>query len=137
MKLLEEENDFQQAEEGDMTDDELNELLARNDEELAIYKQIDEDRTKLELQVWRQNGNKGPAPPRLVHEDELPELYQQDYPVKNDLEEEANEDIGRRPRQRNPVHYDDGLTEEQFLQVRSPLPPSFHFFPGSPLATLC
>ncbi|KAL1968999.1 hypothetical protein VTN77DRAFT_833 [Rasamsonia byssochlamydoides] len=92
----------------EMDDDDLNEIMARSEEELAIFQRIDQERNK--------NDPYGPGRPlpRLMGEDELPDIYlTEDNPVENEVEEYA----GRGARERKVTRYDDGLTEEQWLMA--------------------
>ena len=57
------------------SDDELNEIIARNDEELEVFKAEDEKRQRLESQLGRS---------RLIEAGELPKVY-----MALDDEEEA------------------------------------------------
>jgi len=102
------------AEAGDqeeMDDEELNMILARSEEELLVFQQLDEQRFKDPLY--------GTAPgckrfPRLMAENELPEIYLSEG---NPVEEEPETILGRGARERTKVKYDDGLTEEQWLMA--------------------
>ena len=97
------------ANEEEMDDDELNMITARSDEELAIFQRIDEERAR-DPEYGPEKGKK----PRLMEEDELPDIYmQEDNPVADEIEEMA----GRGARERTRVKYDDGLTEEQWLMA--------------------
>lgn len=115
--MLEADNeDEDEEEEGDLNDDELNEILARGDNEVSRFKEIDEEREAKDREVWKAQGWTGDKlPDRLIQESELPPLYQQDFDQVN-LPDEATDDepLSRR---RNVVHYDDGLTEEQFMRA--------------------
>jgi ATP-dependent helicase STH1/SNF2 len=75
---------------------------------LAIFQKIDEDRAK--------NDKYGPNRklPRLLGESELPDIYMND---DQPVEEENDEPTGRGARERTRVKYDDGLTEEQWLEA--------------------
>ncbi|KAL1957692.1 hypothetical protein VTO42DRAFT_5669 [Malbranchea cinnamomea] len=98
----------QAGEQDEMDDDDLNEIMARSEEELALFQQIDAERIK--------NDKYGPGHkyPRLMGEDELPEIYlTDDNPVTDEVEELA----GRGARERKVMRYDDGLTEEQWLMA--------------------
>ncbi|PYI10015.1 chromatin structure-remodeling complex subunit snf2 [Aspergillus sclerotiicarbonarius CBS 121057] len=93
----------------EMDDDDLNDIMARSDDELVVFQQIDKDRQK--------NGQYGPGHkyPRLMCEDELPDIYlTEDNPV---TEEADVEYAGRGARERKVTRYDDGLTEEQWLMA--------------------
>jgi len=59
-------------------DDELNEIIARNDAELELYKRIDEEREEAEQEAWQAKGKDGSKPPRLISTEELPENYRTD-----------------------------------------------------------
>ncbi len=95
-------------EQEEMDDDDLNDIMARSEEELTLFQQMDRDRI--------QNDEYGPGHtlPRLMCEDELPDIYlQEDNPVPEEVEEYA----GRGARVRTVQRYDDGLTEEQWLNA--------------------
>jgi ATP-dependent helicase STH1/SNF2 len=103
-KLLEEEKDKGNEEENDNLDDaEINEILARNDDEIDIFEQIDLERA-------REDNLRGT--PRLMIDDEVPQVFKEDMSVHLEEKEESS---GRRVKKR--VIYDDGLTEEQWLQA--------------------
>ncbi|KAG0677380.1 RSC chromatin remodeling complex ATPase component [Pichia californica] len=103
-RLIEEEKDKNnEAEIENFGDEEINEMLARNENELEVFHQIDVERA----QDDKLRGNA-----RLVSDDEVPEVFKEDMSVH--LEEK--EDTGGR-RVTKKVVYDDGLTEEQWLQA--------------------
>ncbi|KAM3966517.1 LOW QUALITY PROTEIN: ATP-dependent helicase brm [Aphomia sociella] len=101
-----------EEEENEVPDDDLiNEMIARSEEELEIFKQADIERKKTETQS------------RLIDESELP-----DWLVKNDDEVVCNkgqgwnyldedETLGRGSRQRKEVDYTDSLTEKEWLKA--------------------
>ncbi|XP_045541964.1 ATP-dependent helicase brm [Papilio machaon] len=101
-----------EEEENEVPDDDLiNEMIARSEEELEIFKQIDIERKKTESQS------------RLIEESELP-----DWLVKEDDEVVCNkgqgwnyldedETLGRGSRQRKEVDYTDSLTEKEWLKA--------------------
>ncbi|XP_013144254.1 PREDICTED: probable global transcription activator SNF2L2 [Papilio polytes] len=101
-----------EEEENEVPDDDLiNEMIARSEEELEIFKQIDIERKKTESQA------------RLIEESELP-----DWLVKEDDEVVCNkgqgwnyldedETLGRGSRQRKEVDYTDSLTEKEWLKA--------------------
>ena len=93
----------------EMDDEDLNDIMARSDEELAAFQAIDRQ---------RQTTDKyGPSQryPRLMSEEELPDIYvAEDNPVTEDTELEVS---GRGARERKITRYDDGLTEEQWLMA--------------------
>lgn len=93
----------------EMDDDDLNEIMARSDEELILFQKMDQERNKTE-----QYGP-GHRYPRLMGEEELPDIYlAEDIPTtKAEVEEVA----GRGARERKITRYDDGLTEDQWLMA--------------------
>ncbi|KAL8692173.1 MAG: hypothetical protein Q9218_002750 [Villophora microphyllina] len=98
----------QLAEQEEMDDDDLNQIMARNDGELEIFQALDEERAR--------DPAYGPnrSLPRLMGEDELPKIY---LAEENPVVEEVEEYAGRGARERTRVKYDDGLTEEQWLMA--------------------
>ncbi|KAF2176801.1 hypothetical protein K469DRAFT_645313 [Zopfia rhizophila CBS 207.26] len=107
--MLESAEAAESLEQDEMDDDDLNMIMMRSDEELETFQQMDRDRSK--------NDVYGPGRPfpRLLGENELPDIYvNDDNPVVEEIEE-AN--FGRGARERTRVKYDDGLTEEQWLEA--------------------
>merc|ERR1712000_573867 len=99
-------------EQEEMDDEELNEILARGDNEKAIFDEMDKERA-LDPVYGRKAGTK--AKPRLIQEDELPEIYMNEG---NEDEQETEEIVlGRGARERTRVKYDDGLIEEQWVMA--------------------
>ena len=109
--LLETADLAESGEQEEMDDEELNMVLARNEEELAIFQKIDEERNRDPI-YGTAPGCKGV--PRLMTEDELPEIYLHEG---NPAEEENEVHLGRGARERKQIRYDDGLTEEQWLMA--------------------
>lgn len=108
----EEQNDVDEEEEVD--NEELNEMLKRSDTEMEVFERIDAEREKEELEIYRRKGGRGHVPERLIQEEELPDIYRDDdlYPdVVQQIE------LGRGQREKQSVVYDDGLTEDQWLNV--------------------
>ncbi|KAL8815489.1 MAG: hypothetical protein Q9223_005370 [Gallowayella weberi] len=98
----------QLAEQEEMDDDDLNQIMARTEDELNLFQKMDEERL--------QDPDYGPGRPlpRLMAEDELPQIYlREDNPAPEEVEEYA----GRGARERTRVKYDDGLTEEQWAMA--------------------
>ncbi|EHK41123.1 hypothetical protein TRIATDRAFT_207565 [Trichoderma atroviride IMI 206040] len=107
--LLETADMAESGEQEEMEDEELNMLLARNDDELVTFQKLDEERQKESI----YGGPRGK--PRLMGEDELPDIYlNEGNPIEDDAEEII---LGRGARERTKVKYDDGLTEEQWLMA--------------------
>jgi ATP-dependent helicase STH1/SNF2 len=106
--MLESAEAAEQLEQDEQDDDDLNVIMMRSEKELEIFGQMDRDREK--------NDEYGPNKkyPRLLGESELPELYMSE---DNPVVEEVEETRGRGARERTRVKYDDGLTEQQWLEA--------------------
>jgi ATP-dependent helicase STH1/SNF2 len=98
-------------EQEEMDDEDLNLILARSDKEVEIFRQMDEERYKNPIYGTGPNSKRVP---RLMAESELPEIYMSDG---NPISDEPEEIKGRGARERTRVKYDDGLTEEQWLNA--------------------
>ncbi|KAK4705515.1 hypothetical protein P7C70_g683, partial [Phenoliferia sp. Uapishka_3] len=105
----------EEVEEDDELDDAeaLNEAIARSDEERALFTKMDAQRRASEEAAWRAGGKSGNLPERLIQEHELPEVYRMEH-VSQVIEDEIFDDGARRVRTQ--VQYDDGLSEEQWLE---------------------
>lgn len=100
----------------ELDDEELNEILARNDHEREVYRKIDEERNAA------CPYGKGRKFDRLLSDAELPEMYTESYIEKEAIKEAQvlkvdYSNYGRGARERREVHYDDGLTEEQWVEA--------------------
>ncbi|KAI9805124.1 MAG: hypothetical protein M1825_000958 [Sarcosagium campestre] len=106
--LMESAEATETIEQEEMDDDDLNLIMSRSDDELELFKKMDEERER--------DSPYGPNKdlPRLWSEAELPDIYlAENNPVVEEIEEYA----GRGARQRTQVKYDDGLTEEQWAEA--------------------
>jgi ATP-dependent helicase STH1/SNF2 len=108
--LLETAEAAESLEQEEMDDDDLNMILARSDAELEKFREMDAVRDK---DPTYGSGSKNRVP-RLMAENELPEIYMSDG---NPISDEPEEIKGRGARERTRVKYDDGLTEEQWLNA--------------------
>lgn len=96
-------------EQEEMDDDDLNLIMMRTDDELKVFQDIDQKR------LIEDRYGPGKVLPRLMGESELPDIYMND---DNPVVEETDEgNFGRGARERTRVRYDDGLTEEQWLEA--------------------
>ncbi|CAD0099100.1 unnamed protein product [Aureobasidium mustum] len=95
-------------EQEEMDDDDLNMIMMRSEDELKLFQQMDRDRYK------EQKYGPGKKFPRLMSEAELPDIYVNE---DNPIEEIVEVAMGRGNRERAKVKYDDGLTEEQWLEA--------------------
>ncbi|KAM7286817.1 transcription activator BRG1 isoform X1 [Ixodes scapularis] len=109
--LTQDEND--EEEENEVPDDEtINEMIARNEEELELFQKMDIDRRRDEARCIKRK-------PRLMEEDELPKwLLKDDAEVERLTNEEEEDKIfGRGNRQRKEVDYSDALTDKEWLRA--------------------
>ncbi|KAF5361681.1 hypothetical protein D9758_007383 [Tetrapyrgos nigripes] len=113
--ILNDDQEEENEEAGDMNDDELNALLARSDEEAEIFRKMDMQRERDVLETWRAAGNRGKPPLPLIQLEELPECYQTDEPFEGKDMEEVVE--GRGQRRRNVVSYNDGLSDDAWAMA--------------------
>jgi hypothetical protein len=81
-------------------DEHLNEVIARNEEEFALYMKMDKERKEQEQEMWRKAGNKGAPPPRLMTDEELPDWIKVDPEAEDQLQS-----YGRGQRERPEVSY--------------------------------
>ncbi len=98
-----------------MNDEEINEIIARSDEEAHIFRDMDIKRERDAQEAWKAAGNRGKPPPSLMQLEELPECYRTDEPfvIKADFDEME----GRGHRRRTVVNYNDGLSDDQWAMV--------------------
>lgn len=107
--MLESAEAAESLEQEEMDDDDLNQIMIRNENELEIFQEMDRDRIA--------NDPYGPGKKygRLIGESELPDIYlNEEGPA---VEEKDDTPVGRGARERTRVKYDDGLTEEQWLEA--------------------
>jgi SNF2 family DNA or RNA helicase len=98
-------------------DTQINQMLARTDEEFVAFEQMDRERIRQEKEEARRCGRSAPRP-RLMEEDELPEWLKVDLAVA--LEEKREDERygrGRRTRNPNVVYNIDDLSEEAWLKL--------------------
>lgn len=91
----------------ELDDDELNELIARNEKETEVFKGFDEARI--------QETKNASYATRIMNEQELPYIYKED-PETLLKKEEVVAEYGRGNRERKTPIFDDNLTEEQWLR---------------------
>ena len=106
--MLESAEAAESLEQDEMDDDDLNMMMMRDDSELLTFQQMDKE--------WARTQKYGPDKkfPRLLSEAELPEIYMNE---DNPVVEEIEYNLGRGARERTKIKYDDGLTEEQWLDA--------------------
>ncbi|KAI5970402.1 snf21 [Candida margitis] len=86
-----------------LDDEELNEILARSEQERELFTKLDEER--------KQHDQYGQH--RLIEKDELPKIFTED--ISHHFEKNT-EELGRM-REKKRVMYDDGLSEAQWLKA--------------------
>ncbi|CAI4391806.1 ADE_G0025750.mRNA.1.CDS.1 [Saccharomyces cerevisiae] len=112
-RLIESETNRDDDDKAELDDDELNDTLARSADEKILFDKIDKERMNQERADAKARGLRVP-PPRLIQLDELPKVFRED--IEEHFKKEDSEPLGR-IRQKKRVYYDDGLTEEQFLEA--------------------
>jgi ATP-dependent helicase STH1/SNF2 len=113
--ILEADQEEDNEEAGDMNDDEINEMIARSDEEASLYRDMDIRREREANEAWKAAGKRGKPPPPLMQLEELPECYRTDAQFEVKEDDEGPE--GRGARRRTTVNYNDGLTDDQWALV--------------------
>ncbi|KAL3241151.1 RSC chromatin remodeling complex ATPase subunit STH1 [Nakaseomyces bracarensis] len=111
-RLLENESNKDEDDKAELDDDELNDILARSADEKILFDKMDQERIEQEVQSAKEMGLSAPKP-RLIEIDELPSVFTED--IEQHLKPEPVT-LGRM-RNTKRVFYDDGLTEEQFLDA--------------------
>lgn len=99
-----------ELEEDELNDNEINQLLARNDNELIVFSDLDNERVSKDA----AQGIKS----RLLDITELPDIYSQEIPPE---EEKLESEVlalseGRSSRDKKRTTYNDDLSEEQWLK---------------------
>lgn len=109
-KLLDAEANKDENEENDsLDDDELNEILARLEDEKVLFAEMDAERLTHE----KVESKAGGWSHRLITKDELPAVFEED--ISRHFHKEVKELA--KMREKKKVKYDDGLTEEQWLMA--------------------
>lgn len=114
--ILEADQEEDNEEAGDMNDEELNELIARDDGEIHFFRDMDIQREREATEKWRAAGNRGKPPPLLIQLEELPDCYRNDDLFDN--KDAVDEIEGRGQRKRTVVSYSDGLNDDEWAMVR-------------------
>ncbi|ODV87217.1 hypothetical protein CANARDRAFT_26638 [[Candida] arabinofermentans NRRL YB-2248] len=104
-RLLDAEKDkSDEAEDDELDDDDLNDILARTEDEKILFTKMDRERAKADKLL---------GGPRLMSLEELPAVFKEDISVHIN---KSREQLAAK-RERKSVMYDDGLTEEQWLDA--------------------
>ncbi|XBW38780.1 hypothetical protein QEN19_004364 [Hanseniaspora menglaensis] len=94
-------------------DEELNEMMARSEEERLLFNKMDQDRMKQANKIAQKESN-GQALSRLITKEELPTVFTEDASAHFN-KPEIEEVEGTRVKTR--VRYDDGLSEKRWLKA--------------------
>lgn len=98
-----------------MNDEEINEIIARNDDEIEIFRDMDIQRLRDQKTAWQAQGRHGHPPQPLIQMEELPECYRNDDYFE--VAAFSDEMEGRGHRRRNIVSYNDGLSDDAWALV--------------------
>ncbi|TFY81203.1 hypothetical protein EWM64_g2811 [Hericium alpestre] len=110
--ILEADQEEENEEAGDMNDEEINETIARSEEERRLFTDLDLQRDREHALTWKAAGNRGKPPLPLMQLEELPECYRADEPFE--IKDEVDESEGRGHRRRTVINYNDGLSDDQW-----------------------
>jgi len=113
--ILEADQDDDNEEAGDMNDEEINEILARSDEEGVLFREMDIRREREAQEAWKAAGRRGKHPAPLIQLEELPDCYRTDEPFE--VPDTVDEIEGRGQRRRTVVNYNDGLDDDQWAMA--------------------
>lgn len=78
---------------------------------------MDREKKAAKLSEWTAAGNKGPLPPPLMDQMELPAFYRRDLGAEMAQALVNEEEAGRGRRTKAEVRYTDGLTDEQWANA--------------------
>lgn len=112
LRAILENNEEDEEDTADLGDDEINEILARGDDEIEMFTRMDLERVRDAELAHIRSGARGKVPERLITDEELPDVYHMEQQIAP-----AVDDALDQPRRKTLVHYDDGLTEEQWTAV--------------------
>lgn len=98
------------------TAEEINNILARSDDEFDLFQNIDSEMAAQRQRAWTESGHEGRAPPPLMVDDEFPawmnvtlrDAAEGDDGDGGDADEEKTPELGRGHRRKSSVFYDDG-----------------------------
>jgi ATP-dependent helicase STH1/SNF2 len=106
----EDDGDYESEDEDYVDDDDLNELLGRNDAELEMFRSMD-------LQRAKESGDKKRAKKRLMTHDELPAIYRKKPSLNHALDHDESSLNATGRRARKPVNYDETMTDRHFNDI--------------------
>lgn len=122
--MLESAGDEEEGGDATIGDDELNQIIARSDEEQVLFARMDADRRVEDQKWWTHTDHKGSFPAdRMISETELPDMFRAGFEEKILAAQQAEQEkmlqeVPASRRTRNvTIRYNDDLTEDQFLQA--------------------
>jgi hypothetical protein len=89
----------------------INELVARDDEELKIFNEMDKEMEAERKSNWQKLGNRGAPPPMLMEDKEVPS-YLFETKERNEKEEVVSSRMSARE-----VRYNDQMSEREFEKM--------------------
>jgi len=95
------------------SDESLNEMMARSEEEFELFQKMDEEKAKEEESYWKEKNQS--VPPRLLVEKEFPDWLAKSDQTIEEATKERIVDLGRGQRSRTTANYDDGFRDDEFL----------------------
>jgi SNF2 family DNA or RNA helicase len=95
------------------TDEQLNKIIARGEEEEKLFHQMDKEREKFEKEYWKKL--KLPVPERLMSEEELPEWLKNMDEILE--QEETEKQYGKGHRDKKSLNYDLSISDEEMLDI--------------------
>ncbi|PVU91286.1 hypothetical protein BB559_004197 [Furculomyces boomerangus] len=105
-------------EDDDCSDENINLILSRSDEERVIFEAMDKkryERDEYEFEFLGLSGTNMHS--RLMVEGDLPPHYLVEYNPEEERRKRMEAEVNDKSRRHAVVHYDDGLTEEQWLDA--------------------
>lgn len=92
-------------------DEELNEIIARSEADLEIFRKIDQEREQLEIKRAKTVGSRQS---RLIDASELPKVYLVDEEVVDEVQDEAFADV-RSSRLKRDISYNENISDDKWL----------------------
>ena len=98
-----------------LSDSELNEILARNEHELDVFRKMDHLRQQHDNEEWTKYNRQGEMTSRLMTLDELPEVYKNDFNPLSMKRSDQPDEFGRNSKKQK-INYDDTMTEDEYVE---------------------
>jgi len=118
MNLLKaEKNEDEEGQDEVPTDKQINQMIARSEEEYKMFQQMDKQREAKEREAAKLRGLSEPVPRLLTDAEVPPEMKQTLAEHKEQKQRFAEESYGRGMRKRGAVSYADDIPEDRWLQL--------------------